>query len=1103
MTIRFIDIIPLKVSEGDLPSSKAAYITRSTIRSAVTGERFSWLHKRQDLIFTKVYLPDGVRKAYQRPGFLWAKMERAEIRSTPRRSGPHKQTKAELAALIEQIDAPGPKLLSRKELAPAWREDAQLGYHIILPLAHEFSVEQNWTVLEEFIQQELLVHGYICQAAMHRPDPESPLNWHAHLLLPARQIIDGSKIGNKIRGVLADFTNRPAGKGYVSKDVSWPDRWLAYQVDFARRHRIPIKVLPKSAIRVPHIRSAKRIKNSDQNAALEEAKADAAAALLIPGLLPEVLTEHRPTFTPAEAFDLLTRHGHSPVDADSVIEALKHFPGLVPLFEPETGRFSGRFTTASVREEERDLADAAAELNRRKIPATRHRRLHDAVQQLTAQVGDEALAKALAAATGPSRLALIEPAGVSRTRLLIALGKACRQAGYTCLELAPNAGGAGVPGSYSRRRSLARELRIQEQLEAGTYDAGKTSASKSRAGKPKNGAKRSKPRQQPKAGNSPEPWNAKTCIILRGADQLDAATLLRLLDRAAKTGARIILIGSIEPRTALGRGGAYAIVRSAIASAVTPTTPRSTAALPGVPSEDARQPSLGFAATGDRRAASPAVIAASQPRPLPAPRPWRWPDARLMDIHNLSLASDCEEIGRRLAELPPMEMLKVYQTLPRISDSSDRPNPHPLAHLHRQVLGQLRRAGIDGRLGRTDVDCFEAVQLTSKQSWRNRADLAPRRGFVDVRSLLAPIDATDMADWHRLVKHMKSFPESVLRDIVRGLDDLIDATRSDEVLYALSLAKLQIWVMAKDSGRDLVPDIPREDLWSFISSHESIHPNVRFDDRDGAVALILAATLPHPGYRPPEQMVVLPRRTPRNEQPLWLERPAWSPLGDYGAHPDSGERCSHFVRLCRASREQRLRYQSSLLRIYASVEDLAMRAWCAVGLQHCASWHRQTGTPMPIELEIVDERANFAVLDWRFAGGSKGNPFQAARARIGLERLARKFLDADDRDQQRALAEKIAAIRQYPSMPASLQQLLAAAQAPANHLRLQSGAPDPVVFGALLADLARRLPEPLDGAPGKPAQAGTETLPRSPDPAVDIITASRGASASGHGSRAM
>jgi len=1002
---RFMNIDILRASEGDLPSGLMNYITRSNGKSAVTGERFRWRHKRQDLVFTAVYVPEGVRKAYRRPGFLWAKMERAEIRSTPRRSGPHKQTKAELAALLERIDAPGPKLLSQEDLAPAWREDAQLAYHIILALPHEFSEKLNRALLEEFIRRELLAHGYICQAAMHRPDPKSPLNWHAHLLVPTREVI-GGKVGGKIRGVLADFTNRPGGSGFISRDVSWPDRWLAYQEDFVRQHDIALKISPKSAVRVPHIGTAKRIEGGDQNVALAEAKADAAAALRVPGLLPEALTEDRSTFTPAEAFDLLMRHRDPNTDPDSIVEALKHFPALVPLFEPETGLFSGRFTTASVREEERDLADAAAELHARKIHAARHQRFRDAVQQLTAEKGDAALAKALAAAAGPSRLALIEP--VESARLLLALHKTCRQAGYTCLDLAPNVGGAGIPRGYSRRRSLALELRIQERLETGTYDAGKTSARRS-----------SGRRRPPKTRNTPKPWTAKTCLIVSGADQLDAQTYLRLLDRAAKSGARVILIGSTEPRGTIGRGGAYAVVRSAIPSAGTPSTSaRPTTALPGVPRHDARQPSLAFAAAGDRRTASPVATAESEQTPLPpAPRPWRWPDAALMDIHNLSLASDCHEIGRRLAALPPTEMLKVYQTLPRIADSSNKPNPHPLARLHRQVLGHLRLAGIDGRFGRTDVDCLRWVEVTSKGSWRDRPDLAPRRGFPDVRPMLAAISAIDMADWHILVEHMKTFPDWVLRDLVRGLDDLFDASRSDEVRYAISVAKLQIWVMAKDSGRDLVPETARQDLWSIVSSAERIHPNVCYDDQDGAVPLILAATLPPPGYRKPEPILALPRRTERKEQPLWLRQPAWSPLEEYGVQPESGERRQHFLGLFDASDEQRSQYRDSLLRIYAGSQDLAMRAWCAVGLQHCASWHRQTGTPMPIELEIVDERANFAMVDWRIEGGYKGNPFQAARGQHRLERLAKDFLRADDRVRQLALAEQIAALRQRPGMP--------------------------------------------------------------------------------------
>jgi len=116
---------------------------------------------------------------------------------------------------------------------------------------------------KKFIRRGLRVHRYICQAAMHRPDSESPLNWHAHLLVPTREVI-GGKVGNKIRGVLADFVNRLGGSGFISWDVSWPDRWFAYQEDFARQLDVKLKISPKSAVRVPHIGTAKRIEGGDQ-----------------------------------------------------------------------------------------------------------------------------------------------------------------------------------------------------------------------------------------------------------------------------------------------------------------------------------------------------------------------------------------------------------------------------------------------------------------------------------------------------------------------------------------------------------------------------------------------------------------------------------------------------------------------------------------------------------------------------------------------------------------------------------------------------------------------------------------------------------------------
>lgn len=1060
MATRLIKFKIVKVADGDLPTKKSAYITRSSLPSAVTGERFSYRRKREDLVFTEIMLPKGVDEAFLDPAHLWSAMERAEIRSTPRRSGPLKQTKAEFRALVERIDSPKKRRLSSQEMAPAWREDAQLAFHLIIALPHEFPVELNIQFVKELVERWLLVHGFICQVAIHRPEPNSPLNWHVHLLVATREVA-GTRVGNKIRGVFANFTNRTGGSGYIVPDGEWPDRIMAEQEDFARRHGIALKISPKSAVPLPDIGPAMKVEGSDQADVLAGAKAEAAAALAVPGVLPELLTETQPIFTPAEALAIVMRKSGVPADPASIAQALKDYPALVPLFEAETGQFSGRFTIEAVREQERDLAQSAAELRRRAVQPERQRALRRATEVMTPKLKDTFIQAALVSISEPRQLSLVETVDPGNSRLLLALRRTCRQAGYACLELAPNAGSTGIPRSRRRRRSLTHELLVQEHFEAGKYDAYQDAIGQGSAPNRK---------KRPRPGNTetPKPWDSKTCVILTAADQVDADAYLRLLDRAAKTGARVILIGAPEPRRTIGRGGAYAVVRAAIVSGASGVAG---ARLPGVPADDARQPSLAYAAAGDRRTGSKAAAQAGRAPAPPAPRPWRWPGAGLMDIHNLSLASDCQEIEGRISALPPSEMLAVYRTLPAISDSGLKPNVHPLAMLHRQVRGHLRRVGIDGRFGSTDVDCLRSAQTVNPRSWRNRVDLAPRRGYVDIRTLLAPIDAADMVDWQALVEHMKPYPDEVLRDIVRGLDDVFDRAEGDEVRYALSLAKLQIFVMAKDTGRDLVPETDRQELWSTISSAERIFANMRFDDRDGSEPLILAATLPPPGYRRPEPIVVPRPPTASATEPVWLRRPAWSPLGEYGVHPESGRRREHFLALRDASDEQRTRYLDSLLRIYAATRDLAMRAWCAVGLEHCASWHRQTDTPMPIELEIADESAKLAIVDWRLERGYEGNPFEAARGQFWLERVARNFLEAETRDRQLELAEKIATSPRPPSdAPERYKELLSALRAPANHLRLASGMPDPVIFGALLTDLKRRLGNAGGQAPNQAAE---------------------------------
>lgn len=1045
---RFINITPLSAGAGDQPTGMAAYIARAAVTSPLTGEMFDFTHRRDELIHAEVMLPPGVDRSFADIGVLWARMERAEIRKTPRRSGPRKQTRAQHAALIAMIDAPGPKRLTRDELALAWLDDAQLAYHFVLALPWPFTKDQHIAAIRTFYERELLPHGFICQAAIHPPDEDSPLNTHAHLLVTTRRV-DGLEVGKKIRGALAEFANKDGGTGVISPDGRWPDRWAAIQEDVARAAGVDLRIAPKSAIPEPHLGKSFHMDNTEKEAARTEAKAEATAAIQLPGLLPELLTESQPTFSEDEAREALEHHG---VPADKVIEALEDlhtFPEVLPLFDRETGRFSGRFTTAEIRAQEQRIRELAAGLGSQAPASLPQARLAAAAADLGGKLAGRPVARLLTAATAARSIVLVEAPVAEQERLLLALAKVRDAAKLKLLGIAPTTGAAcllrraGLPAA-----TLATELRLQA--------SGKVSA-----------------------------WGPDISLVIWDADLFDADSYEQLLEQAAKAGTRLILIGPEQPRHSIGRGGAYPIVRAAIGAEARPAT---TAVEPN----SRCRPSSDLAAASDRptsrrseaTSASP-VGAAARPAVVRTPRPWRRPGASLSEIWNLSCAADCNEIERQLKALPPEEAATSYQALPHMARHRADREVHPLADLHTNMKVWLHRLGIDWRTGKTDEKCLE-VPVNNPASFKDRKDLAPAPGYPDVRRLLAPIDSIDLADWHAIKERTSCFSIGRLRDILDGLGSLIQRSGIGEaVLHAISFARLQLYLLGKETGRDLLPDLAPDDLWSIIPAGERIRAAVRFDDYDGKVKPILAAALLMPA---PETVkkASAPIATP--ETPIWLKLPSWSPLGCWGVDPLGVEKGAHFMGLHRATPEQRAAYCDGLLQIRAQSGDPGMRAWSTQGLQHLADWHRLHGKEhFPVALEIVARASDHVFRDWHLAPDYKGDPFRAAREMRILEHLSRRLVRATERADQMSVAEQIAMLPRRRDGDPRVTALLDAARAPATYLRLHDGRCDPAILGNLIADLARKIGEPVPGPAAPQAQPQTNVghvVPRTDPPAL-------------------
>lgn len=77
---------------------------------------------------------------------------------------------------------------------------AQLAYSFDIALQNEFSIEENIALARQFLLEQFVRRGMICDFAIHQPDKEGGVpNPHFHVLCPIRPIEENGKWGNKQR----------------------------------------------------------------------------------------------------------------------------------------------------------------------------------------------------------------------------------------------------------------------------------------------------------------------------------------------------------------------------------------------------------------------------------------------------------------------------------------------------------------------------------------------------------------------------------------------------------------------------------------------------------------------------------------------------------------------------------------------------------------------------------------------------------------------------------------------------------------------------------------------------------------------------------------
>ncbi len=511
MAIAFARARYLSRSSGGNAVRSAAYNAREAITAERTGELFHFRH-RDAPAHHEVLLPEGADPRFADSAVLWNAAEATER-----------------------------------------RKDSQVAREIVLalPADRELTTVDRIELARTFAEQHFVAKGLAVQLDVHAPHKErwegegawaegtggDHTNWHAHLLITTRRI-EGDQLSAKKARDLDPEVRKAGTRALVTDAEAWGETWRVHQDRYFQEHGIALRVDATAAHPGEHIGPV-RMRKVD-SPAVERAEAlrqSNQAAARDPEQVLAALTRNNATFTERELDRYLAKHlGTGPngtPDAAAVPDvaaakaAVMGHRTMRALHDRETGEVAERFTTTTVREQERAaLADGAA------VAGARHHRGVIARHQ-EAALGSRTLREdqrtAFEYAVSAGGLKLIEGrAGTGKSYTLAAVREAHEAAGYHIVGLAST-------------NAVAQDLKADGFREAGTVHAALFAI---------------------KNGRSPR-WDKRTVLVVDEAAMLDSRVTGELLAEAKSAGAKVILAGDDRQLASIERGGLFTELRRA------------------------------------------------------------------------------------------------------------------------------------------------------------------------------------------------------------------------------------------------------------------------------------------------------------------------------------------------------------------------------------------------------------------------------------------------------------------------------------------------------------------------------------------------------------
>lgn len=474
MAIQFARCEYVSRSSGGNACRKASYNQREEVRCERTGQLFSF-KERGGNVHHEIFLPGGANEKFKNSEVLWNEAERCEK-----------------------------------------RKDSQVAkeFVIALPDNKEITLEDRIELTQRF-GHLFIERGVAVQIDVHAPH-EREKNWHAHLLVTTRRFSEDGMTFYEKKATDLDPVIR--SKVVVEADL-WGEVWRDLQNAFFEEKGYDIKVDPIGLVPQEHLGPV-RMRHHLNEAVLRAQLLEKANEKLAkdPKNILEEMTRTQAIFKKKDVEVFLQKH--VPFDKrEGLLEKTLQDGQVLPLYDKETQKETGYFTTQAVREEEEKLLRFTDSIAKRSAIPLSDMSIEKGVKGKS--LSDEQRKSYDLCVNSEKNLILIQGrAGVGKSYLLNAIRIAHAHEGYRILGLAPT-------------NKLAQDLR-NDGFEA------KTCHSFLFAFK-----------------NNRETLDSNTLVVVDEASMLGTTLSVELFNVIKNKGAKLILVGDDRQLSSVERGGPF------------------------------------------------------------------------------------------------------------------------------------------------------------------------------------------------------------------------------------------------------------------------------------------------------------------------------------------------------------------------------------------------------------------------------------------------------------------------------------------------------------------------------------------------------------------